>query len=140
MRLMEMVLALLAVVLFTTISLVYNRGMWSQAETLDNAAKAVQATQLAHSRLDEIDAKLFSKQIAFSNIRTLYTGTSTVNLSYAGYKFTVTYTPNYCDSLGVVTTVPNDLFVKVQMTVRATSGMKAPIRISRIYTKTNLNI
>jgi hypothetical protein len=66
MNFMEMVLAMFAIVFFTSVSLVYNRSMWNQAENLDNVAKVIQATQLAHSKLDEIDAQLLSQQVSFA--------------------------------------------------------------------------
>lgn len=135
-----MLLALLAIVFFTTVALVSNRSMWSQAASLDNAAKVIQATQLAHSRLDQIDARLFSKQLAFASIKTTYNTTQNVVLTHPGYKFTVTYLTVDCDSLGTPVTPANNLFVKVSVSVAASGGMRYPVKITRLYTKTNLNI
>jgi len=139
MNYVEMVLAMLAVVLFTTMALVFNRGMWGQAAVLDTTNKMVQAIQLAHTSLDEIDAKLFSKQVAFSNIKTTFTGYRNVTLSYVGYTYKVTYTPADCDSLGNVVTPANNIWVKVSVKVEyLPGGMKTPINLTRIFTKTNL--
>jgi len=153
MSLMEMVLALLAVVLFTTVSMVYNRSMWSGAEALDNISKVVQATQLAHSKLDEVDAKLLSRQVAFSKRQTnntpptvaqAFTGTTLVNLPYSGYTFRITYDHKYCDSLGVnwanqaYSDTTNYKHIKMTLTVASTPGMSHPVVLSRIYVKTNM--
>jgi uncharacterized membrane protein affecting hemolysin expression len=65
MSMWEMVLALFAVVLFTSISLSYNQALWTQTDYLNNATLVVQANYICHSVLDEIDAKLFSKSYSF---------------------------------------------------------------------------
>lgn len=127
MNFMEMFLALMAIILFTTISLVYNRSMWNQAENLDNVAQIIQATQLAHSRLDEIDALLFAKKLRFAmdansghpnyiltlpyTIRRTFIGTDpnvstvvkpAVTLDYAGFTFVPTYSFTYCNEFGEI--------------------------------------
>jgi hypothetical protein len=148
MNFMEMLLALAAIVFFTTVALVYNRSMWNQAESLDNAAKVIQATQLAHSKLDEIDARLLAQQITFANasyipqtVREAYDGRTVTNtLSYADYVFTATYNHDYCDSLGRhpnETYNPNAKFIKMTVTIASTPGMSHPVVLSRMYTKTN---
>jgi len=153
MNFMEMLLALFAIVFFTSISLVYNRSMWNQAENLDNVAKIIQATHLAHSQLDEIDARLFSKAIKFSEVgrplangnNSTYMGTKPVVLTYAGYKFIMSYLRTECDSLGnnPNNSIPysaNNLFFKMTVTIASTPGMSHPVSVYRIYTKTNLHI
>jgi hypothetical protein len=153
MNFIEMVLALFAIVFFTTVSLVYNRSMWTQAENLDNVAKIVQATQLAHSKLDQIDAELLSQQVAFAKrqvsgtpqtVEQHYVGTHLENLTYAGYAFTYTYDFDYCDSLGGTTGVSQTYadttdykFIKMNVTVASTPGMSHPVHLFRVYTKTN---
>jgi starvation-inducible outer membrane lipoprotein len=153
MNFLEMVLALFAIIFFTSVSLVYNRSMWNQAENLDNVAKIIQATHLAHSKLDQIDAELLSQQVAFAKrqiantpptVEQHYTGTVQENLTYSGYVFNLTYDHDYCDSLGstvgvsqayVDTTVYK--FIKMTVTVASTPGMSHPVAVSRVYTKTN---
>lgn len=125
MNFMEMLLALLAIVLFTTLALVYNRNMWNQAENLDNVAQIIQATQLAHSKLDQIDALLFAKKIRFAQnqtnnqgdiippytIRRQFIGLDTApavsvkaaeTLAYSGYTFVPTYSFTYCNEFGEI--------------------------------------
>lgn len=120
-----MLMALFAIVLFTTISLVYSRSMWDQAENLDNVAQIIQATQLAHSKLDEIDALLFAKKIRFAQnqtdnqgdiitpytIRRQFIGLDTdpavsvkaaESLEYSGYTFVPTYSFTYCNEFGAI--------------------------------------
>lgn len=153
MNFMEMILAMFAIVFFTTVSLVYNRSMWNQAENLDNVAQIIQATQLAHSRLDEIDAQLLSRQVAFSKrqpggdpltVEQNFTGTHAVNLTYSQYLFNLTYTHEFCDSLGNtagISQVYSDTldykFIKMTVNVASTPGMTHPVILSRVYTKTN---
>lgn len=139
---MEMVLALFAVVFFTTVAMVYNRAMWDQAELLDNASKYVQASHLNHSVLDEIDAKLFSKQLAFSNVKTIYNNqTRTRTLQHTGGTYVSAISAVDCDSLGVPLSSPiiNNIFVKVSVTT-STNGLRHPVNMKRIYTKTHLNL
>jgi len=155
MNFMEMVLALMAIVFFTSVSLVYNRSMWNQAESLDNVSKIIQASQLAHSKLDQIDAELMAQQISFaerfpSNIPPTVqqkfnpsipsTDTFTNVLSYSGYTFRLSYDFDYCDSLGTnLSNVynPDTKYFKMTITVASTPGMSHPVVLSRVYTKTN---
>ncbi len=156
---MEMVLALMAIIFFTSVSLVYNRSMWNQAESLDNVAKIIQATHLAHSKLDQIDAQLLSQQVAFAQrqpgnipptVQQRYNpslpGTDVVtnHLDYSGYTFNLYYDFDYCDStgsiLGVSQTYADSVhykFFKMTVTVASTPGMSHPVSVSRVYTKTN---
>ncbi|MDZ4122109.1 MAG: hypothetical protein U1C33_06780 [Candidatus Cloacimonadaceae bacterium] len=142
MNMMEMVLAMFAVVFFTTIAMVYNQAMWDQAELLDNAGKYVQASHLAHSVLDEIDAKLFSKQLAFNNVKTSFNNSTRVmNLAHTGGTYNLAISAVDSDSLGVPlsTAVTNNIYVRVLVTV-TTTGLAHPVTMKRIYTKTHLNI
>lgn len=153
MTLLEMIMALFAIVFFTTVSLMYNGAMWHQAESLDNIGKVIQATQLAHSKLDEVDARLLSQQVAFARrqpfnspptVAQYFTGTQTVNLPYAGYTFRISYLHQYCDSLG--TPWANQAYydtldykyIKMTVNVASTPGMSHPVALDRIYVKTNM--
>ncbi len=142
MNMQEMVMALFAIVFFTTIALVYSRSMWDTAEALDDGSKVIQATHLAHSKLDEIDAKLFSHQIAFNAVINNFTGTQTVDQAYTGYKYFVTYSFKYCDSLGVnlgsQAYQANPFFYKMTITVAADHGMKVPVVVTRLFNKIDL--
>jgi hypothetical protein len=165
MNFMEMVLALFAIILFTSVSLIYNHSMWNQAESLDKASNVIQATQLAHSCLDEVDAKLFSKDIAFKNVGWPTSATGlTYTLAYSAspilnvidvdgdgnndYKFNLTYNRKYCDSLGVaLATQPATVaaaallsYFKVTVTIAQAPGMQFPVSVTRVYTKTSLNL
>ena len=135
----EMVFALIAVVFFTTMILLFSKGMWGQAAILDKTNKIVQAIQLAHSSLDEIDAKLFSKQVAFSAVKTTFTGVKNVTLAHPGLTYKGTYLPADCDSLGNTVTPANNIWIKVTVKIELPSGgMGIPINLTRLYTKTNL--
>ncbi|MDD2331414.1 MAG: hypothetical protein PHI68_02045 [Candidatus Cloacimonetes bacterium] len=142
MNLFEMVLAMFAVVFFTSISMVYNRASWNQTQRLYDASSFVQASQLCHSVLDEVDAKLFSKQLAFNNIKTTFNTTRTLNLTHVGETYTLDIEAVDCDSLGVPLTSPvvNNIYVSVSVTANTTAGLKHPVTLKRVYTKTHLNL
>jgi len=86
---------------FSTTALVTYRSIWDQADRYENANKVLQATYLAHGLLDEIEAKLFSKQVAFKNVVTTFTGSQTIDMPYVGSTFICTYAFAYTDSMGV---------------------------------------
>ena len=142
MNMMDMLMALIAVVFFTTIALIYNQAMWRKADNLSDAALIVQASQLCHMTLDEIDAKLFSKQLAFANVNTQYSFTRTHNAPHLGTSFTVQSVVADCDSIGNNLTAPvvNNIYKRVIVTVSGPAGLRHPVSLMRLYTKTNLNI
>jgi len=142
MNMMDMVLAMLAVMFFTTISLLYNRTMWTQLDNLNDATLLVQATQIAHSVLDEVDAKLFAKQLAFANITTSYNFTRTTAMPHLGVTFNITANAADCDSLGnnLTTPITNNIYKRVRVTISGPRGLRYPVTLRRLYTKTNLNI
>jgi len=142
MNLFESVLAMFAVLFFTTISMVYNRGAWDQTRRLHDANAFVQASQLCHSVLDEVDAKLFSKQLSFAGVKTTFNTTHTLNLAHVGDIYTLTVTAVDCDSLGVPLSTPvtNNIYTVVSVTANTSSGLKHPVTLRRIYTKTHLNL
>nr|MDK2851602.1 hypothetical protein [Candidatus Cloacimonadota bacterium] len=138
MNMMEMVLALLAVVLFTTLSLTYNQGIWRQTDYINNATLVVQASQICHSILDEADAKLFSKQIDIDSLTVLYNFTETRSYPHLPVTFTVTSTAADCDSLGqdLETPNPNSIFKRIQIKVSGPGYLKTPYTMTRLYTRT----
>lgn len=142
MNMMDMILALFAVVFFTTIALVYNQAMWHQADNLYDAALVVQSSQICHTILDEVDAKLFSKQLAFGNIITNYNFTANRSFPHLGETFTITTVAAECDSLGnnLASPVTNNIYKRVEVTVSGPSALRHPVSLRRVYTKTNLNI
>lgn len=141
MHLMEMVLVMFAIVFFTSIALIYNRGAWSQKENLYNANSFVQATILAHSVLDEVDAKLLSKQINFDGIITNYNTERVVNLAHVGETYRLTIRAVQADSTGVSlgSANPDNIYTRVSIQVSASAGLKRPVNLSRVYLKTHLN-
>ena len=140
MNLMEMVLALLAVMLFTTLSLRYNQAIWRQTDYINNATIVVQASQICHSILDEADAKLFSKQVDIANLVSTYNFIRTVNYPHLPETFTVAAVSADCDSLGnnLSTPNPNSLFKRVVVTVSGPVALRHPYSMTRLYTKTNM--
>lgn len=141
MNMMEMVLAMFAVVFFSSIALMYNRATEDQTDLLINANQYVQASHLSHSVLDEVDSRLFSRQLAFNNVKTQYNTTRVVDLAFTGGRYTMNVVAVDCDSLGVPLSSPvtGNIYVRVQVTTR-TQGLKTPVVMQRVYTKTHLNI
>ena len=133
---------LLAVVFFTSIALIYNRSAWNQRERLYDANSFVQATILAHTVLDEVDAKLFSQQIKFINIKSQFNTTRTMNLTHVGETYSLTISAVDADSTGVplATPDPETIYTKVSVRVSASGGLKHTVTMSRLYTKTHLNL
>ena len=140
MNMMDSVLALLAVMFFTTVSMVYNRAMWTQYDNLNNATLVVQASQLCHSTLDEVDAKLFSKKVSFNNVNINYNFTRTVAYAHLNTTFTVVAVATDCDSLGVMLAVPpeNNQFKSVRVTVSGPAALRHSVSLRRLYTKTSM--
>lgn len=138
---MDMFLALVAVVFFTTVALIYSQAMWRQADNLNDATILVQSTQICHALLDEIDAKLFSKQLSFSNVISNYNYSTTTHFSHMQQDFDISVVASDCDSLGNDLSAPvaNNIYKRVRVTVN-TSGLSHPVSLRRLYTKTNLNI
>ena len=141
MNMLEMVLVLFAVVLFTTVALNYNRLVWEQADYLINANKYLQSSHLIHSILDEVDAFLFSKQLKFNDIKKKYNTERNVTLQHAGGTYSISIHADDCDSLGVLLPEPkpNNLYALVTVETK-TFGLRHPVTQQRVYTKTDLNI
>lgn len=142
MNLMEMISVLLAVIFFTSVALIYNNSSFRQKQNLYDANSFVQATILAHEVLDEVDAKLFSKAIRFDDVVTNYNITRQLNLQHVGETYNLTITAVQADSAGVALATPitGNIFTKVSVVVQPGAGMRHPLSMSRIYTKTHLNL
>mgnify|MGYP000863686436 CR=1 FL=1 len=139
MSMWEMVLALFAVVLFTSISLGYNQALWRQTDYLNNATLVVQANHICHAVLDEIDAKMFSKDLNFLNIVSMFhDSTRVVYYPHLQQSFTVKIAAINSDSLGHSLPNPNSIFKTVSVTVSGPSALKHNVSLKRIYTKTNM--
>jgi hypothetical protein len=142
MNMMEMLLALLAVVFFTSVAANYNRKILDQNDYLINATQYVQATQLCHTVLDEVDSKLFAKMIAFYSVKTTYANLNrTIDLAFPGDVYQLNIRAVDCDSLGIplATPVTNNIWVRIRVTA-TTPGLKVPVTLQRVYTKTHLNL
>ncbi len=135
---MEMVLALFAVVLFSSLALGYNQAIWRQTDYLFNAQLVVQCNHLCHGVLDEVDAKLFSKALTFENIVSTYDNkTKSVTIASQSTTYNLEIQAAICDSFGVV--MPADslsLFRRVDVTVDGPPALKHPVTMYRLYTRT----
>ncbi|MFA7542958.1 MAG: hypothetical protein WCY84_01175 [Candidatus Cloacimonadaceae bacterium] len=136
MNMMEMVLALLATVLFTTLSLTYNQAVWAQTDYLNNATMVVQASQICHSILDEADAKLFSQQYTLNDLVTKYNYTKTTNYSHLAASFTVKAETQKCDGWGEILADQSGLSMYRKMTITVTghSYLQRPYTMTRLFT------
>ena len=141
MNYLEMFIAVLAIVLFATIAIVHHRGVQMAADLVTNASHTVQAMQVAHEVLDEIDARLFisnvpTRGLNFSQMSTQYNGTQRfLNLDHYQASFQADISVQNCDNFGVVGTnpaqFPNRL---VTVTVYGPPGQRHPVTQSRVYT------
>ncbi|MFO8145098.1 MAG: hypothetical protein R6T89_05165 [Candidatus Syntrophosphaera sp.] len=144
MNYLEMFIVVLAVILFTTAALVHHRSTMAATENLANATYRIQATQLAHEVLDQIDARLINDKgtTVFKNL------TKTANqggyegrifawdLDHFGASFSGKSSVALCDSLG------NDVgtageYRRVDVTVNGPEGLRHPVKYSRVYTTWN---
>jgi hypothetical protein len=133
---MEMVLALFAVVFFTSLAANYNRILIEQNDYLINAAQHVQATHLCHGVLDEVDAKLFAKKITYNQIINYDSTTRIIDLNFPGDRYELELSAAYCDSVGNVLAEDDVLSMYRKITVEAsTPGLKYPVQMQRIYAK-----
>jgi len=135
----EMVLALFAIVLFTTLSLTYNQAIWAQTDYLNNSTLVVQASQICHSILDEADAKLFSKQLAFSDLLTEYNFSRTQTYPHLPITLNVQSVAINCDEFGDPLEVddPLSIWKKVTVTVSGHGYLQRPYVMQRIYVETS---
>lgn len=142
MSLLETVSALLAVVFFTSIALIYNNSAFRQKQHLYHANAYVQATITAHEVLDEIDARLFSKDLTFEDIETEYNTTRTASLAHNGETFIMSVTAVDADSTGVPLATPlaGNIFTRVSVVVAPNAGLRHSVTMSRVFTKTHLNL
>lgn len=137
MNMMEMVLALLATVLFTTLSLTYNQAVWAQTDYLNNATMVVQASQICHSILDEADAKLFSKQYEIEDLSTYFNYTKTMNFPDIPVSFTVKTETKKCDEWGEILEDQSEvsMYREIKVTVSGHAYLKQPYTMSRFFTE-----
>ncbi|MFW5627941.1 MAG: hypothetical protein ACOCG6_01750 [Candidatus Cloacimonadaceae bacterium] len=145
MHMMEMVLALFATVLFTSLSLTYNQAIWAQTDYLNNATTVVQASQICHSMLDEVDAKLFAGLIDL-DVESFPNESILLDLSHISAQYNVERNAVYCDQYGNPTEfvyneelekdvqVPS-FYIKMTVTVTGPSYLRHPYSMTRIYTK-----
>lgn len=136
MNMMEMVLALLATVLFTTLSLTYNQAIWAQTDYLNNATMVVQASQLCHAVLDEADAKLFSQQFTLDSLIVRYNYTKTVSFPHLPTTFSIKADTKKCNESGVVLADQSQasMYRKMVITVSGHAYLKRPYSMTRLYT------
>lgn len=139
MNLLEMVAVLFAVIFFTSVALIYNNSAYRQREYLFDANAFVQASVLAHEKLDEIDAKLLGNVISFSNISSTFDGASfNRNLTYVGENYRLQTSVDVVDANGVTQADDADTgYVRVSVLVLPDAGLKHSLTMSRIYASTD---
>ncbi len=144
MNYLEMFIVVLAVILFTTAALVHHRSTLAATESLANATYRIQATQLAHEVLDEIDARLINDKgdDLFGDLTNSpglggYQGrTFAWQLDHFGAGFTGTSSVAVCDSLGN-NAYSSTNYRRVKITVQGPEDLKHPVEYSRVFTTWN---
>ena len=141
MNFMEMAICVFAVVLFSSVAMLINRTLLVQHDLEINVNQYMQASHLNHSILDEVDAKLFSRQLKFNNIGSNYNTTRTQTLPHTGGIWVSSISAAPCDSLGVPLQIadPTAIYMLVRVSTN-TAGLKHPVNSFRVYTKTHLNL
>ena len=139
MNLLEMVAVLFAVIFFTSVALIYNNRAFRHREYLFDANAFVQASVLAHEKLDEIDAKLLGNVISFENITSTFDGSSfNRNLQYVGQTYRLQTSVDVVDEDGVTQADDADTgYLRVSVLVLPDAGMKNSLTMSRIYADTD---
>ncbi|MDD4224474.1 MAG: hypothetical protein PHD87_07825 [Candidatus Cloacimonetes bacterium] len=151
MNFLEMFIVVLAIILFTTAAVAHHRGTMLATDNLANASYRIQATQLAHEILDEIDAKLLLDKgtTTFDRLTNAYNpGSSqsgynymdvTRNLSHAGVSFNIRSKVFVCNALGYNVSLGTDTdYRRVEVRVDGPEGLQHPVSYSRVYTSWNL--
>jgi hypothetical protein len=98
----------------------------------------VQSNHLCHEVLDEVDAKLFSKQLDFDNIVSTYDKkTRSSTIASQGETYNLAITAAVCDSTGIALAIGElSLFRRVDVSVSGPPALKHPVSMYRLYTRT----
>jgi HAMP domain-containing protein len=144
MNYLEMFIVVLAVILFTTAALVHHRSTMAATENLANATYRIQATQLAHEVLDQIDARLindkgddFFGDLAKVSEQGGYEGRIfNWDLEFYGASFEGKTSVALCDSLGNDVGTPGN-YRRVDVTVEGPESLRHPVKYSRVFTTWN---
>jgi hypothetical protein len=134
MGLREMILVLLAVVLFTKLAMVTNKSIIAEVDQLQHSTYILQATNLAQRYMDEVDAKLYSKVITLDQISSNYAGTRTVQPIANDMTYNVTIAVATVDSLGTSTASTTN-YRKLTIAVTTTPSTIQSVVMTRLYRK-----
>ena len=128
----EMITIVLALVLFTSIAMVANSNLLTQAEHLHDAFYELQAMQIAQHYLDRIDERLFSDVIRFSSISANYEGQQTFYSPKDNLNYLIQISGTFSDSLGNELSTESHYY-RIDLEVSTQEEHFKPIRISRLY-------
>jgi hypothetical protein len=134
MGLREMILVLLAVVLFTKLAMVTNKSIIAEVDQLQHSTYILQATNLAQRYMDEVDAKLYSKTITLDQISTNYAGTRTIQPIANDMTYNVGIAVANVDSLGITTGAVTN-YRKLTVSVTTTPSTIQTVTMTRLYRK-----
>ena len=127
-----MITLVFAIVLFTSIAMVTNTNLLSQSEHVHKSYYQLQALQIAQKYFDEIDSKLFSENIKFNALSSLYDSENTFNLGNDNIAYQIKIETAYTDSLGNPQgNITN--FQKVNLTITSTPKVIKKIQTSKLY-------
>ncbi|HNX00012.1 MAG TPA: hypothetical protein PLE74_13365 [Candidatus Cloacimonadota bacterium] len=130
----EMILVLLAVVLFTKLAMVTNKSILAEVDQLTKSTYILQATNLAQRYMDEVDAKLYSKSMTIDQISTNYGGSRTVQPIANDMIYSVAIAVANVDSLGTSTASTTN-YRKMTVTVMTTPSSIQSVTMTRLYRK-----
>jgi hypothetical protein len=128
----EMLTLLFALVLFTSIAMIANNNLLTQAEFLHDSFYQLQAIQIAQRYLDRIDERLYADAIRLSGISSLYDGENVFHSSRDKIDYVVTIASAYTDSLGNATGSVTGYY-RVDILISTRPEVINPVQISRLY-------
>lgn len=130
----EMLLVLLAVVLFTKLAMVTNKSIIAEVDQLQRSTYILQATNLAQRYMDEVDARLYSKTMTIDQINSNYAGNRTVQPIANDMTYTVAIAVATVDSLGATSASATN-YRRLTVAVTTTPSTIQTVVMTRLYRK-----
>ena len=110
----QMLLVLLAIVLFSTLILSTHSNLFHLANINYNAMHSMQGYRIIDKYFQEIDTKILEQVITFAEIQSMYSdSTNLMTINYIDYHINIK--SNYCDTLGNITTTSTTKYQRVDI-------------------------
>ena len=124
----QMLLVLLAIVLFSTLILSTHSNLFHLANINYNAMHSMQGYRIIDKYFQEIDTKILEQVITFAEIQSMYSdSTNLMTINYIDYHINIQ--SNYCDTLGNITTTNITKYQRVDINIWCNSIDPDTLRI-----------